>query len=393
MNNYKMPKMVWALGWVSLFTDWSTHMVTVLFPLYLQSVMQVPISSIGWIEGIAEGLSGVMKWLGGRAVDRANRHKKWLLWGYGISNFSRMLLLIWGSALSVLSVRLLDRFGKGLRVAPRDALIALHADPKHRGAVFGFRRMMDTIGATIGPVCASIVMYLTQQNFGWVFGLAMIPGILAVIVLLLYVNPQKEIVPNLSASEHLQGQVQTEIQLGKPFFIFTAVMSVFSIFNVSDAFLSLRAADVNISFAFVPLLFMLVQGVSALFSIPAGKLADRIGKHYVICIGLFVYAIVYAIIGNVNHPAIIILCFAGYGVFYACTDGVQKAYITDMVPEGHRGRAMGIYQAWTGIALLPASIMGGYIWQIFGSRIMFSGCAVVAALTAIVVGMKWGARE
>lgn len=378
---FAMNPVIVVLGLVSLFTDLSSNMIVPILPLYLTSVLHVQVQSIGIIEGIAESTASILKLFSGWITDRLGKYKLLMLIGYGLSNLTKPLFAISASWEQVLMIRFSDRFGKGIRTSPRDVLIANSTTKEERGKAFGFRRAMDALGAALGPLVAFGVLAMTMNNYRLVFWLSVIPGILAV-ALIIFLLKEKE--PSSTEKQSKLPQIRFR-NLNHRFIWFTLISTLFAIGNFSDAFLVLRAQDAGMLPALIPLTFFAFNMSSSIFSMPVGMLSDRIGRRPVLISGFFIFALIYFGFGMVKSVAWIWVLFVLYGLYYAFTEGIQKAYIADIVPEGLRGTAMGTYNALIGLATLPASIIAGFLWQTFGPVVAFSTSSIIAILAALLM--------
>jgi MFS family permease len=378
---FTMNPIIVVLGLISLFTDLSSNMIVPILPLYLSSVLHVQAGSIGIIEGIAESTASILKLFSGWITDRLGKYKLLMLVGYGLSNLTKPLFAISGSWGQVLLVRFSDRIGKGIRTSPRDVLVANSTTKEERGKAFGFRRAMDALGAALGPLVAFGILALSMNNYRLVFWLSVIPGILAIILIIFFLNFKE---PAGTGKQAKPLKLSFE-NVNKRFIWFSLVATLFTVGNFSDAFLSLRALDTGMRPALIPLAFFTLNIVSSIFSIPVGILSDRIGRRPVLISGFIIFALIYFGFGMAKNVIWIWVLFIFYGLYYAFTEGIQKAYIADIVPEGQRGTAMGTYNAMTGIAALPASIIAGFLWQNFGSFVAFSTSSIIAIIAAFLM--------
>jgi MFS family permease len=376
-----MNPIIIVLGLVSLFTDLSSNMIVPILPLYLTTVLHVQVGSIGIIEGIAESTASILKLFSGWITDRVGKHKLLMLIGYGLSNLTKPFFALSASWGQVLMIRFSDRFGKGIRTSPRDALVADSTTKEERGKAFGFRRAMDALGAAIGPLVAFGVLAMSTNNYRLVFWLSVIPGLLAVVLIIFFLkdkepsgNGKQAALPNIGFRN-----------LNRRFLWFSMISTLFTVGNFSDAFLVLRAQDAGMLPALIPLAFFALNISSSIFSMPIGMLSDRIGRRPVLISGFFIFAMIYFGFGMAKSVMWIWVLFILYGLYYAFTEGIQKAYIADIVPEGTRGTAMGTYNAMTGIAALPASIMAGFLWQTFGPMVAFSTSSIIAILATLLM--------
>lgn len=367
-----------VVGLVSLFTDISSEMISPILPLFLMNVLGAGAATVGLIEGLGEATASLLKMISGWISDRMGRRKPLMLIGYGLSDLTKPLLALAAAWPQVLAIRFADRFGKGVRGAPRDALIADSAPPAVRGKAFGFHRAMDTVGAAIGPLIAFGVLSLSANNYRVAFVVASIPGMLAVLILTLALRE--------GGPAGRQGApVRLGFaSLGRDYLVFTGVATLFALGNSSDAFLILRAQDLGLATALVPLAYFGFNLVYALLAIPLGSLSDRIGRRRVITVGYLVFAGVYLGFALAGHAWPVWPLFAAYGAYYALTEGVQRAYVTDLVPAEQRGAALGTFNAATGAAMLPASLIGGLLWQEVAPAATFCYGAAFAAMAALL---------
>ncbi len=380
-----MPRNVVVAGLVSLLTDISSEMIVPVLPLFLTIVLGAPVAAVGLIEGVAESTASVLRVFSGWLSDRAGKRKPLILAGYGLSNLTKPLLALAGAWPHVLALRFADRFGKGIRTAPRDALIADSVDHSVRGRAFGFHRAMDTTGAAIGPLLAAGTLALTSSggnpagNPRAVFWLASVPGIAAILVGWLFLR-DRAVPPKDSAAPRLGFR-----DLGRPFALFTAIATLFAVGNSSDAFLILRAQNVGMAVAAIPLAYFAFNTLYALLATPAGILSDRWGRRPLLAAGYVVFAVVYAGFAVAPNAGVAAALFLLYGAYYALTDGVARALVADLVPASLRATAMGTFATATGLALLPASVIAGFLWQSVAPAAPFAYGAATAALSAALL--------
>lgn len=377
-----------VLGVVSLLTDISSESIYPLIPLFLTNVLHAQATNIGLIEGIAESTSSILRIFSGWLSDILGQRKWLTVSGYALSTVSKPLLSIAASWPQVLGVRFVDRLGKGIRSAPRDALIADVTPPSKRGIAFGFHRAMDTVGAVTGPLIAYYflrAMSLRHEAVGAeyrrLFLLAAIPGIIGVLILIFFVHERArqrahEKPPSLSIR-----------QFDMPFKKFLLVATLFSIGNSSDAFLILRAQNVGVSVANILLIYVLFNSVEATLATSAGAISDRLGRRNIILAGYLVFALVYAGFGLARHPMEVWVLFGFYGLYNALTSGVQKAFASDLVCASARGTGLGAYHMLTGLALLPASVVAGYLWDRISPSAPFYFGAITALIAAVLLAV------
>lgn len=385
-----------VVGLVSLFTDLSSEMIVPILPLFLTSVLHVQVSAVGIIEGMAESAASVLKLFSGWFSDRMGKRKPLMVFGYGLSNLVKPLFAVSATWGQVLSIRLIDRIGKGLRGAPRDALLADVTTPANRGKAFGIHRAMDTLGAAIGPFSAFWILAAFHNNYRAVFWFSAIPGIIAVLLLLFLLKERKARTQGDMHEEHGKEASAARTlpkigfkQLDGKLKGFTLAAVVFALGNSSDAFLILRAQDAGMAAVWIPLAYFAFNITYTLFSVPAGMLSDRIGRRPVIVTGYLIFALIYLGFGLASNAGWIWFLFIAYGLYYAATEGIQKAYVGDLAEQGGRGLAMGTFNALTGIAALPASIISGVLWQIYGPMAAFGfSSALAAAAAGLMLIMK-----
>jgi MFS family permease len=362
-------------------TDVGTEMIYPLLPMFLSDVLHAPRTFIGAVEGAAEATASLLKLVSGRLADRLHRRKPLTVFGYGISSLIRPLIGLAQLPWHVLAARVGDRVGKGLRSSPRDALIAEGTAPDQRGRAYGFHQAMDNAGALVGPLVATALLGfgLTVRS---VFLLAAIPGALAMSALLFGVREKERVLEPPSATPQIISQAdnsRTNNTLTK----YLAGVSLFALGNSSDAFLLLRAQQCGVILKLIPVLWMAHNATKAALSTWAGALSDRLGRRRVIIGGWFVYALVYVAFGRATHAWHIWALFVLYGVYYALTEGTEKALIADLAPKQARGRAFGWYNGLTGLMALPASLGFGALADRFGAPLAFTvsaGLALAASL-------------
>ena len=376
----KLPRNVIALSGVSFFTDASTEMIYPLLPLFLSSVLGANASFIGAIEGFAESTAALLKLFSGWWSDKVGRRKPLVVLGYGIASFVRPFTAIAQTATQVLAIRVTDRVGKGLRTAPRDALLADSIEPSQRGRAYGFHAAADNAGAVVGPVAAFALIKWGGFSLRSVFWIAAIPAIIAFIVLVVAVREDKT-VPQVSANKTVKAQFGGN--LGKKFWAYLVVLLIFTLGNSTDAFLLLRANQLGISVALAPIVWAFLNLVKSSTGVMGGVLSDRFGRKPMIVGGWLLYAAVYYGFARASASWHAWALFAAYGIFYGMTEGVEKALVADVVPADRRGAAFGWFNLAIGLGALPASLIFGAIWDRSGAHNAFlfgAGLALVAAV-------------
>ncbi|MEA2599867.1 MAG: hypothetical protein QOF89_859 [Acidobacteriota bacterium] len=374
----RLGRNVLALAAVSFLTDVSSDMTYPLLPLFLASVLGASATAIGAIEGAAETTAALLKLASGWWSDRVSRRKPLVVGGYTIASVIRPLIGLAQSVGQVLAIRVTDRVGKGIRTSPRDALIADSVDPAIRGRAFGFHRAADNAGAVVGPLLAFAFLHWGGLRLRTVFLLTAIPGALAVLMLIFGVRE----VPRAVRPKEEAAPLDLKTPLGRRFWSYLGVLFLFTLGNSTDAFLLLRADQLHVSRALIPILWAMLHVVKSASSTPGGILSDRLGRKPLIVTGWFVYAAVYFAFGRAWTQWQAWALFAVYGLYFGLTEGVEKALVADLVPKDRRGAAFGWYNLALGIGALPASLLFGFIWDRWSSTAAFDFGALVALAAA-----------
>jgi MFS family permease len=400
----ELSRPVWLIGWVSFFTDTASEMVYPLLPLFLTRVLGAGAMSLGVIEGLAEAANSALKIISGRVADKTGRPKQLMLFGYGISSFVRPLIAIATSWGFVLAIRFTDRLGKGIRGAPRDAMLADFAPPGQRGRVYGFHRAMDHAGAVLGPLLASVFLYFYPGDYRTLFALTIIPGLIVMAFILAIPEPVRSVsstapsaklsapsasVPAPSASAHAPpasvpappAKSPSLASLSAPL----SVIFLFALGNASDAFLLLRLSDIGIEDFWIPLLWSALHVVKVASSLLGGEVSDRFGRRNTIAFGWLFYAAVYAAFAFVDDSALLITVFLAYGIYFGFTEGVEKAWIADLAPLALRGTAFGYYNAVIGVGALVSSLVFGLIWTRVSPQAAFLFGTVLAVVATLLL--------
>jgi MFS family permease len=377
-----LPRTVWLLGLISLVNDSASEMIYPLVPLYLTSVLMAGPKALGLIEGVAEAVGSLLKLVTGVFADRTHRVKYWVVAGYGVAGIARPLLAFSTSWFGVLLCRFADRVGKGLRSAPRDALLSLSVDPGRRGLAFGFHRAMDNFGAVIGPLTAAGLLALGLP-LRTVLLCAAVPAALVIWLTFTVREPARDIAPKpMPFSWRLA-------EFPPAFRRYLIALSLFTLGNSSNMFLLLRARELGLDDVHVPLAWALVSFVAALLSTPLSALSDRIDRKHLIVTGWIVYAILYLLFGLLPARGWLLWpLFAFYGVFLAATEGAEKAFVADLVPREKSGTAFGWYNLVIGALLLPASVLFGWLWSGIAPLAAF-GFGAACALAGAVLLRFW----
>jgi len=368
-----ITKNVFVLSVASFLTDVSTEIIYPLLPIFLTTVLGAGTAFVGLVEGIAETTASLWKLFSGWLSDRLNKRKSIVVLGYTLSGLTRPLIAISTASWHILAVRFVDRVGKGIRTSPRDALIADCTEPDCRGKAFGFHRSMDHLGAVVGPFLAFILLSLFHNNYRMVFWVATVPAILCVIILLVFVSEKKRRIEEAATPPRLSLE-----PFNRQFKYFLLVILIFTLGNSSDAFLILRARGLGVSLTLIPVLWGVLHIVKSASSTPAGTLSDRLGRKRMILAGWLVYGLVYLGFAFAGEAYQAWILFLVYGIYFGLTEGVEKALVSDLVPTELRGTAYGVYNFSIGIAALPASLIFGFLWQIFSPKAAFFFGAALA---------------
>jgi MFS family permease len=367
------------LGWVSLFADLSSEIVYPLFPIFVTTVLGAPVALLGLIEGIAEATASITKYPFGQAADYTGRHRPFVLGGYGLAAAGKLILalsFVWPVALTG---RFVDRFGKGMRTASRDDLIAVRTKPGQQGLAFGLHRSMDTLGAVLGPLVA-LALVEAHVPMRWIFAIAVIPALLSVLVILWLVKEHR--------AEPRRQAFRLSLPASPAFRWLLAGSLLFAAGNSSDMFILLKAKDVGMTTAAVILLYVLYNVTYSAASLPLGGLSDRIGQYPVVLTGYALFAAVYLGFAAAGSGWTLAALFAVYGLYIAATEGTSKALVGRAIPEGRRASALGLYYTATGLAGFAASTVGGVLWSAVGpwATFAYGAAAAVAAAALMLLG-------
>jgi len=383
-----LPRNVFAIGLVSLLNDASSEIIYPLLPIFLASSLGASARAIGTIEGLAESISSLLKLFAGYLSDRLAKRKFLVVFGYSVASIARPLLAFAQTWTQVLVIRLTDRVGKGIRTAPRDAMIADTVRVEQRGIAFGFHRAMDHAGAVVGPLGGYLLVILfvanakspTISEFSKIFLAASIPALIAVLVAIFFM---RESLPQPSP----ESEIKTLSLRGfdSNFKRFLLVLALFTLSNSSDSFLILRAMDSGVSVAVIPLLWAAHHGMKVLSSLFGGDLSDRLGRKRLIVAGWILYAAVYAGFAFATHQASLWVLFLVYGIYFGLAEGAEKALVADLVRPEQRGTAYGLYNLAFGITVFPASLLMGMIWDWKGPAVAFLVSAFMGATAALLL--------
>ncbi|PYS84036.1 MAG: MFS transporter [Acidobacteria bacterium] len=396
----RLPRNVLAIGLVSLLNDASSEFIYPLLPLFLTLTLGASPFAVGVIEGGAESLSGFLKLFSGYFSDRRGRRKGLVVFGYGLASAVRPLIGLATSWPQVFAIRLTDRFGKGVRSAPRDAMIADAAAPEERGLAFGFHRAMDHAGAVVGPLLSYYTLSFIATNnnsptageYRLLFLLASVPALAAVVVAVFFVRDKGR-----------EGRIemkQTPVRLSlrgydANFKRFLFILALFTLSNSSDAFLLLRARQAGVGAALIPLLWAALHVSKVCSSVVGGDLSDRLGRKTLIVSGWLLYAAVYFAFAFVSTAREAWILFLIYGIYFGLTEGTEKALVADLVQPERRGTAFGLYNLAFSITVLPASLLMGALWDWRGPVTAFAVSAAVGSTAALLLALavRPGARQ
>lgn len=383
-----LPRNVFAIGLVSLLNDASSEIIYPLLPIFLASSLGASARAIGTIEGLAESISSLLKLFAGYLSDRLAKRKLLVVAGYSIASIARPLLAFAQTWTQVLAIRLTDRIGKGIRTAPRDAMIADTVRVEQRGLAFGFHRAMDHAGAVIGPLVGYLLVIIfvanakspTTGEFSKIFIAASVPALIAVLVAIFFMreSPQQAAHGSEIKKLSLRG-------FDSNFKRFLLVLALFTLSNSSDSFLILRAMDSGVSVALIPLLWAAHHGMKVLSSLFGGDLSDRLGRKRLIVAGWILYAAVYAGFAFATHQASLWVLFLVYGIYFGLAEGAEKALVADLVRPEQRGTAYGLYNLAFGVTVFPASFLMGTIWDWKGPAVAFLVSAFMGATAALLL--------
>ncbi len=382
-----ITRTIWILSFVSFFTDIATEMLYPVIPVYLQSI-GFSVILIGVLEGFAEAASGLSKGYFGKLSDSVGKRVPFVQFGYALSAISRPLMVVFVFPLWVIFARTLDRFGKGIRTGARDAILSDEATPETKGKVFGFHRSMDTLGAVVGPSLALVYLYFYPQNYKTLFFIAFVPGVFAVLGSLF-----------IKESKNTQVRSHTTTKIGLFSFLtywkeaplqyrkLTIGLLTFTLFNSSDIFLLLKAKESGLNDTQVIGVFIVYNLIYALFAFPLGSIADKIGLKKMYILGLIMFAIVYACMGLTHNFYIVGSMFLLYGIYSAATEGVSKAWISNICDKKDTATAIGTYTAFQSVLTMMASSLAGFLWYNFGPGSTFIVTSVASVLVVIYVSV------
>jgi len=384
----RLSSTVWALGVTSLLMDLSSELVHSLLPVYMTAVLGASVLAVGIVEGIAEATASIVKLFSGAISDRIGRRKPLVVFGYALAALSKPLFPLAGSVPLVLGARFMDRIGKGIRGAPRDALIADVTPAAQRGAAYGLRQAMDTVGAVLGPLAAIGLMFLFLDDVRSVLWIAVIPAILAVLVLVIFVAEPAN-VPRASSEKRVS--FHSIRNLGKHYWAIVALGAVLTLARFSEAFLILRAQDLGMAIALVPVVLIVMNVVYTSIAYPAGVAADRGFKKALLVWGIGALIAADVVIGATRSMPMLFAGIVLWGAHMGLTQGLLSALVADAAPAHLRGTAFGAFHLVSGAALLAASVLAGWLWSAFGAGTTFYAGAIFAGIA--LAGLLFATRK
>lgn len=391
-----LPRAVKVLAGVSFLTDVASDMIYPLLPVFLSGVLGVSATGLGLVEGLAESVSSLLRLPAGWYSDRIRRRKPLVVAGYALAAFARPLIGLAQGLGQVIAIRMTDRFGKGVRTAPRDALIADAVSPAQRGYAYGMHRAADNLGAVVGPLVAWAALTLGLTDLRGLFLWAFVPGVLAVLLLVALVREPRPAARATGLTDAMAAppatepratsvaRAETAVALGAPFRRYLLVLFVFTLSTSTDAFLLLRASQLGVPTAVVPLLWAMLNVVKSSSSLVGGALSDRVGRRPLIIGGWALYALTYLGFAVATEAWHAWALFLVYGCYFGLTEGPEKALVADLVPADRRGTAFGWFNAVVGLAALPASVLFGVVWDAFGASVAFVMGAVLAGVASVL---------
>ena len=383
----QIPAGIWVLGFVSMLMDISSEMVHSLLPLFMVTTLGASAFMVGIIEGLAESTALIVKVFSGVISDYLGKRKGLAVFGYALGAITKPLFAIAPTIGIVLTARLLDRVGKGIRGAPRDALVADIAPAHLRGTAFGLRQSLDTVGAFLGPLLAVGLMLLWANDFQAVFWVAVIPGLMAVALLIFGVKePERQI----SAIRSNPIRRENLIRLGKPYWYVVGIGAIFTLARFSEAFLVLRAQQGGIPLALVPLVMVAMNLIYAVSAYPFGKLSDRMSHTKLLALGLVVLIVADVVLATSNHWEVVLSGVALWGIHMGITQGLLATMVADTAPEDLRGTAYGFFNLMSGLAMLLSSVIAGLLWDKLGASFTFYAGAIFCVIA--LLGLAWSTK-
>lgn len=382
MKFRNISRQVFILGMISFFTDFASEMLYPVAPIFLTGALGASMAVVGIIEGFAEIIAGLLKGYFGFLSDKVGKRSIFVVLGYGISSIVKPLPGFLPNVLTVGLSRGIDRVGKGIRTSPRDALLAANSNG-NSGAVFGFHRSMDTFGAVAGPLAALAILYFVPGEYTIVYLAAVIPSLFAIYFTFLVKDPQ-----NISPISKKKLYKEFWKEAPKEYKSILIFITIFSFVNSSDVFLILKSRDISQSDSTAILGYVFYNFIYAVGSYPAGILSDKFGKKTIFALGLLVFSLVYFGFAMSENMILIWLLFAFYGIYSAATEGITKAWVSDLIPNQFRGTGIGLLNTLSSFAIMLGSILAGILWDQFGSQVPFFLSSIVSLVIAVVLFLR-----
>jgi MFS family permease len=386
---------VFFLGLVSFFTDVSSEMIFTLVPLFLTNVLGISTTLVGLVGGISDSSDALFRLISGRISDKIGKRKFLTTLGYGLATAVKPFMLLANGWAAVTGIRFGDRIGKGLRSSPRDALLADSLGPNERGRGFGLHRAMDSAGAMVGLASVALIIYLFEgtssfdmqrDTYRMMVTVGIFPAVIAVVILIGFVRDIRKDVAKKTIANALM--TPTNQPFDRRFKLFLAIMAVFTLGNSSDFFLILRAQNVQVPLVQIAVMLVVFNAVYSVVSTPMGMLSDKLGRRRILALGWLIYGLVYLGFALATDIWQLWLLYAAYGIYYGTTQGVASAFVADLAPVGRRGSAYGLFQGITGLVLLPASVLAGWLWNAVSPAATFylgAGLALLATMGILIL--------
>ena len=381
-----IPKNVWALGVVSLLMDLSSEMILSILPIFLVTGLGVSVLTLGLIEGLAEGVASVIKAFSGALSDYLKKRKILVVIGYGLSTLTKPFFALASTATWIFAARFVDRLGKGIRVAPRDSLIADFTSTKIRGAAYNLRQALDSLGALLGPIFAIIILYFSTNNFRLVLWFAVIPAVLCIVVLIFGVK-ESTLKKNISRKKSYF-LFKNFSKITPVIWLFFLTVFILNLGHFSEAFLLLRSQEIGLKVSFIPVVFVVMNVAYAIVAVPFGHLADKGGFFILIVCGFLILVLADIILALTNSVGWMFVGIIFWGIHLGMTQGLLLAMISKLSPLELRGTSFGLFHAISGVALLTASLIAGYLWQYYYSGLIFFVSAIIT-LVGITTFFLW----
>ena len=373
-----IPRNVWVLGIVSLLMDLSSEMILSILPIFLVTGLGISVLSLGLIEGLAEGVASMIKAFSGALSDYLKKRKILMVIGYGLSALTKPFFALASTATWIFAARFVDRLGKGIRGAPRDSLIADSTSTKIRGTAYSLRQTLDTLGALLGPILAIVILFLTTNNFRLVLWFAVLPAVLCIVVLIFGVK-ESTIKKNIPRKK-LYFLFKNFLKITPVIWLFFLTVFILNLGHFSEAFLLLRSQEIGLKVSFIPIVFVVMNAAYATVAVPFGHLADKVGFFILIVYGFLILVLSNIILALTNSIEWMFVGIIFWGIHLGMTQGLLLAMVAQLSPLELRGTSFGLFHAITGVALLIASLIAGYLWQYYNSGLIFIVSAIITSV-------------